>query len=150
MVKAQAMGIRKLPHLELCFRYDHDRSNRLGHHFVLWHQQSISIIGFLSAINLREHKCLSSIDCFPVTTPGLKLEMLRIKLLAASSDICMEGRSSLIWLLRPLSSIMSWTAGLAGGTCQSSQSSYFTLFIFISSSVQLTADQLVARHKLGT
>ena len=46
MVRAWAMGIRKLPHLELCFRYVQDWSNHLGHHFVLWHQQSISIIGF--------------------------------------------------------------------------------------------------------
>ena len=57
IVKAHSMGIRKLPHLESSFRYDQDRSNHLGHHFVLWHQQSISIIGFLSAFILREHQC---------------------------------------------------------------------------------------------
>ena len=49
-----------------------------------------------------------------MTTPGLKLEMLRIKLLAASSDICMEGRSSLIWLLRPLSSVATGGRRLLG------------------------------------
>ena len=57
---------------------------------------------------------LSSIDCFPVTTPGLKLEMLRMKLFAASSDICIEAVSSLIWLLRPVSSVFTGGRRLLG------------------------------------
>ena len=108
------MGIRNLPHLESCFRYDQDRSNHLGRHFVLWHQQSISIIGFPCDRFYANINVLSSIDCFPVTTPGLKLEMLRMKLFAASSDICIEAVSSLIWLLRPVSSVLTGGRRLLG------------------------------------
>ena len=49
-----------------------------------------------------------------MTTPGLKLEMLRMKLLAASSVICIEARSCLIWLLRPLSSVATGGRRLLG------------------------------------
>ena len=48
-----------------------------------------------------------------MTTPGLKLEMLRMTLFA-SSDICIEARSSLIWPPRLLSSLATGGRRLLG------------------------------------